>query len=204
MARGKHRLLFLGLFGLCAILAAGGTQAFYTVNGVAHNVITTGDVSIRIHETTSNGMPFPVEGILDVLPGTDQDKQVTVVNTGRSSRSGAWVRARVTVAVTAANGSELPNTIATDSGPHAVAVPNYNTRDWLFDNGWYYYHTSLSPGKATSPLFTQVHFDSQIGNDYQGCQVRLHVQVQAVQAENHPLPPGGVTQITGWPTESAL
>lgn len=201
MAHCKHWFLLLSVFIVCAALTAGSTQAFYTVKGTAHNVITTGDVDVSIHETTTDGKPFPEGGLFGVMPGTDQEKQVTVVNDDSSGRGSCWVRARVGISITASDGTALDNVFWADQSPHTAVLPDYNTSEWLYDNGWYYYRIVLAPGKQSEPLFTKVHFDSLLGNIYQGCQAQLTVLVQAVQAENHPLPPGGVTQLTGWPAD---
>ena len=67
---------------MAAILATVLTQptlAYYTTIGKATNVVTSGSISLQIHEKTADGSNFPTEGVY-VIPGDIVSKQVSIEN----------------------------------------------------------------------------------------------------------------------------
>ena len=82
----KRKILLAAVAVICLSLLGVGTLAYFTSDGTAHNVITTGGVDIELIETTDDGKPFPEEGISGVMPGESVTKRVTVKNTGMMSR----------------------------------------------------------------------------------------------------------------------
>ena len=176
---------------LLAALVAAGTWAYFTANTHVTNVITTGRIDITLHEETTNGQPFPENGITGVMPGTSKDKKVTVTNDGTSP---AWVRAQVEIKV------ENPDKQSLDA--KLVSV-DYNESDWIKatdENGntYYYYTKPLDVGKTTDELFTQVTFDPTMPNAYQNCKVYVDVYVQAVQVAHNDsyIPSEGAEAVT--------
>ena len=76
----KKLLIIFGVVAILAILSV-GTYAYFSSEQDAHNVISTGNVKLEIHEKTASGEDFPKEGII-VMPGDTVSKIVTVENTG--------------------------------------------------------------------------------------------------------------------------
>ena len=87
----KKKILVCSLIAICIAAAAFGTTAYFTHEDTATNVITAGDVKIKLQEWSlspdDNLIPF--KGEIDVLPGTDVSKIAEVKNTGGQS---AWIR----------------------------------------------------------------------------------------------------------------
>lgn len=192
----KKKLTILSLLAICAALTASGTLAYFTAEGRAHNVITTGGVSIQLIETMQSGdaiVDFPEEGITGVMPGTAVSKIVTVKNVGPND---AWIRVKVDQAITGTDKEELPLTIGENDPVMSFEV---DSEKWTFEDGYYYCTEPVAPEDGVL-LFNEVLFSSAMGNEYQNCTAKIFVSAQAVQSANNPIPEGGtVTDIPGWP-----
>ena len=83
----KRKILLLAM-SLCmvAILAVGGTLAYFTAEDSADNVFTMGYVDIELEET--------FEQFSDLVPGLDINKDVYVKNTGSNP---AYVRVHIAI-----------------------------------------------------------------------------------------------------------
>ena len=79
----KKKVLILSLLAICAVIAASGTLAYYTVSERAHSVITTGSVNMEIEEwqdTGSGWTPYPSGQPIPAMPGVTVSKIATVSN----------------------------------------------------------------------------------------------------------------------------
>lgn len=102
----KTKLLALSVVLILAALSVYGTLAYFTAQGTARNVITTGDIKIALEErmlTPDGEKTVPFEDQLGVMPGSDVSKIVTVTNTGGQP---AWVRVSLDKAIELARGVE--------------------------------------------------------------------------------------------------
>ncbi len=181
----KKKLLILSVLVICIATLAGGTIAYFTSEGRAHNVITTGGVEIELHEWADAEHKVPFKDVSGVMPGAVVTKIVEVKNTGSAP---AWVRVSVDKNVRLANGEVSPN--------DRFVELNINEDDWTLRDGYYYYNTALAAGATTDPLFTTVTFDVAMNNAYQNSTATVNVYAQAVQTANN-----GETALTagGWP-----
>lgn len=190
----KKKLLLTAAIAICFAIVASGTVAYFASEDTAHNIITTGGVSIEVVEKTqdANGtfVDFPAEGIKGVVPGADVSKIVSVENIGESE---AWIRVQVEAAIKAEDGSTLPLELE-DSAP----VMTYTAGDrWtLGADGYYYYDKPVAAGKSTDILFDTVSFSAQMGNEYQNCTANIIISAQAVQTANNG---NTVQEAQGWP-----
>ena len=134
------------------------------------------------------GQTLPYNGPIPVMPGMEISKIVAVCNTGSIS---AYVRVCVQKQVVLAQNVE--GTV--DS---SLILLGLNEEYWLESNGYYYYRKPLAAGDQTEPLFTYVKFAPQMGNLYEGSQVRIRVNIEAVRIGNN-----GVTAMDAqhWPSE---
>ena len=66
----KRRALILSALALLAALFAAGTIAYFTAEGQAHNVITTGGVDIAVQEWADEDKTQPFQDPTGVMPGT--------------------------------------------------------------------------------------------------------------------------------------
>ena len=177
-------ILLTAMICIIAILAAGGTLAYFVAEETAYNVITTAVLVMELREETSDGRPWPEEGMHQLVPGSTVDKIVTMANTGGVE---FYVRASVDTAVTSGNGAPLP---------FEHITLNYNTSDWTEKDGFYYYNHPLLPGQETAPLFTSVAFSTAMGNEYMNARLEISVNAQAVQSKHNA---ADALSANGWP-----
>ena len=182
----RRNTVLVAALALIVALAAYGTVAMFSGEAHVTNVITTGSVDIDLIETNKDGEPWTSEDGKNVMPGTSVVKKVEVKNIGESP---AWVRVQVETTITDPNKKPL------DAG---VVSFDFDETKWIDGkDGYYYYSDPLAPNTTTlAPLFTNVIFDKDMNNDYQGCDVAVDVSVGAVQVKNNG---ETVQEATGWP-----
>lgn len=194
----KRKLFAGALIALCLTILAYGTVAYFTDEKVAHNVITSGEIDIKLLEWADEAKttPFPEAGLTGVMPSTSATKIVEIKNTGSNA---AYVRARVLFSIDGgvpADQTPLEALVTLDlpAGGDADAKWEYNQED-----RYYYYKEALEPGETTAPLFTNVGFDKTMGNWYQNKTIHVEVKAQATQAANNGT---SVLDAKGWPEAS--
>ena len=180
----KRKLLILSVLAICIATLAAGTLAYFTSEGKAHNVITTGGVEITVQEWADEGKTKPFENLTGVMPNTTVTKIAEIKNTGASD---AWVRVKVEKNIKL-QGEGTPDT--------ALVELTLNTADWTEKDGYYYYTKVLKPGEVTAPIFTAVTFKPDMGNEYQNATATVDVVAQAVQTANNG---DTVMDAKGWP-----
>ena len=194
----KRKILILSVLAILIAILAAGSLAYYTADTKAHNVITTGDVTIRLNEWADEARTEKFESPVGVMPGTEVTKIVEVENVGTGS---AWVRVELTVEVWMGDEykEELPaKPVHLMYGDTAGC----NTTDWTYqDDGYYYYNKPLAPGETTEPLFTSVAFDDQMGNEYQNSTAHVNVNAYAVQSATNG---EDVLSANGWPLPTPI
>ena len=192
----KKRLAIAGVIAAVLALCALGTLAYFTAEGRATNVITTGTVELTLHEMQQGAdgqlAEYPGEPITGVMPGQSVSKIPYVENSGSQP---FYTRVKVAVTVTGADGAPLPGD---------VVSLNVDARKWLQKDGWYYCAEPVASGEENRvALFDTVTFSADMGNAYQNCTVAIDIEAQAVQVKNNPIPAGGtVLDVQGWPAEA--
>ena len=181
----KRKLLILSALAICIATLAAGTIAFFTAEGKAHNVITTGGVEIAVQEWADVEKTKPFEDLTGVMPNTTVTKIAEIKNTGASD---AWVRVKVDKNIVLKIDGVTPDT--------SLVELTRNNTDWMEKDGYYYYNVALKPGEVTAPIFTAVTFKADMGNEYQNATATVDVFAQAVQTANN-----GATVMAaqGWP-----
>lgn len=185
----KRKITLIAAAVICASVLISGTNAFFTAEEKAHNVITTGDLDIELVEMAipkEGGAPVPFKDVIGVMPGQKVSKIVTIKNKGSQP---AYVRIRL----------EKEIKFGKDHSGEAdlsLISCDLNTKDWTEKDGYYYYDQKLPAGAETTPLFENVQFDKTMGNIYQDCTAEILVYAQATQAANN-----GDTALEakGWP-----
>ena len=181
----KRKLLILSVLAICIATLAAGTLAYFTSEGKAHNVLTTGGVEIAVQEWADEEKTKPFEDLTGIMPGMTVTKIAEIKNTGASD---AWVRVKVEKNIKL-QGEGTPDT--------ALVELNLNLTDWtLGEDGYLYYNKVLKPGEVTEPLFTAVTFNVTMGNEYQNATATVDVSAQAVQTANNG---DTVMDAAGWP-----
>lgn len=181
----KRKLLILSVLAICIATLAAGTLAYFTSEGKAHNVITTGGVKIAVQEWADEEKTKSFEDVTGIMPGMTVTKIAEIKNTGASD---AWVRVKVEKNIKL-QGEGTPDT--------ALVELNLNLTDWTQGkDGYLYYNKVLKPGEVTEPLFTAVTFNVTMGNEYQNATATVDVVAQAVQTANNG---DTVMDAQGWP-----
>ena len=176
----KRKIAFLAVLTICCVIISSGTLAYFTDSVQVHNIITSGEVDITLVETTTdkldeNGHPTKFENVSGVMPGMTISKIAQVSNVGESD---AYVRVAVQKIITLA-----PGTAGTPD-ERLIGI-DFNTTEWTYKDGFYYYNEVLKPGELTVPLFTEVTFHTSMDNLYQGSSVGIDVAAYATQVANN-------------------
>lgn len=183
----KRKILCLSVIAIMLAILAAGTIAYFTAEGRARNVITTGSVEIELKEWADENKTEPFKDLEGVMPNTTVTKIAEIKNIGKSD---AWIRVKIQKSI------ELKY----EGNPDSDLVElNLNDTDWITDGEYYYYKNALKPGETTTPIFTSVTFKAAMGNEYQGAKATVDVYAQAVQTANNPATDGDVKTVKGWP-----
>lgn len=182
----KKRLLLIALIVCCLATAAAGTLAYFTAEETSYNVITTASLDVDLVEETDGGDPWPEEGFNGIEPGMDVTKIAYAENLGNTD---AYVRMIVNKSITPAKG-------VTEELNFDHITLDINTKYWTEKDGVYYYNKVLKAGEKSEPLFTNVHFGVELGNEYMNAKVNIDVTMQAVQVQNNG---NSALEAAGWP-----
>ena len=187
MAKIKIRAIALALVAILLALMGQPTLAYFQTVGKATNVVTSGSIQMRIHETTDQGTPFPEDGVY-VMPGDVVSKRVTVEN---DCTHPFYLRVKILYGI---DSKEL-------SADDCFKL-NINEQHWELHEGWYYYKGVVEPGQTTPEVFSHVEMvGSELDNSYLGKTLTLTVNAHAVQSENNPITDGKTYTASGWPQE---
>lgn len=183
----KRKILCLSVIVIMLAILAAGTIAYFTAEGRAHNVITTGSVEIELKEWADENKTVPFKDLEGVMPNTTVTKIAEIKNIGKSD---AWIRVKIKKSI------ELKH----EGNPDTNLVElNLNDRDWITYGEYYYYKNALKPGETTTPIFTSVTFKAAMGNEYQDAKATVDIYAQAVQTANNHATGGDVKTVKGWP-----
>ena len=183
--RAKSKLLLIALAAILATVLTQPSLAYYTTIGVATNVVTSGSISLQIHEKTADGSNFPAEGVY-VIPGDIVSKQVSVENVCDHP---FYLRVKLV-------SSSTNQTLSAED----CLKMNIDTANWTLVDGYYYFNRILRPGETTPTLFTQVEIvGGQVDQSHIGSTLSLTINAYAVQSENNPAE--HPWDASGWPAE---
>ena len=183
--RAKSKLLLVALAAIFVTLLTQPSLAYYTTIGKATNVVTSGDIQLRIHEKTADGSDFPAEGIY-IIPGDIVSKQVTVENICNHP---FYLRVKL-----------VSGSTNTSLSAEECLKLDIDTVHWTYVDGFYYYNEVLQVGETTPALFTQVEIiGSKVDQTHIGSTLSLTVNAYAVQSEHNDA--AAPWQASGWPTE---
>lgn len=181
----KARLLLIAFAAILITVLTQPTLAYYTTVGLATNVVTSGEIKLKIHEKTADGSDFPTEGVY-IVPGDIVSKQVSVENI-------------------CAHPFYLRVNLVSDSNNQGLTAEdcleiNIDTEHWTYVDGYYYYNDVLQSGETTTALFTEVEVvGSKVDRSHIGSTLSLTVNAYAVQSENNPA--AQPWEASGWPAE---
>ena len=161
--------------------------AYYQTVGKATNVVTSGNIQLKIHEKTDQGTAFPNEGVY-IVPGDIVSKEVSIEN---DCAHPFYLRVKIVYGV---DSQKL-------SAEDCFKL-NINEKEWSLHDGWYYYNQILEPAQVTPNVFSHVEIvGAKVDNRYIGKTLQLTVVAQAVQSENNPITDQKTYTASGWPGE---
>ena len=176
----KKKLVAGSVLIIAIAILAMGTYAYLVSEARATNVITTGTVKLTMTEYAEvegdNGSyRVPYVDPTKVMPGETVSKIPVIQNTGTAE---FWTRMKVEINV---DGEGI--------NPLDYITIEIDTENWVYNenDGWYYYKSTVAPGDEATPLFSEVTFESSMGNDFKGSSINIAVDAQAVQSKNNPL-----------------
>jgi hypothetical protein len=146
---------------------------------------------MQLHETylDHNGteLPFEQEKVTKLNSHAMQNRLFRIENTGKHP---LYVRLSFSVLGTDRDGMKFD----TKSCFHI----NTQLKQWIYQDGWYYYDSVLESGEQTEALVTNVICNlEELLRCYPGSKFKLSVLAQAVQSEhNHA---ESVVLAEGWP-----
>ena len=181
----KKKVLYVAVVVICLAIITSSTIAYFTDEDRAHNVITTGAVTISVEEwkiEDGEMVPYPKDPV-EVMPGMDVSKIVTVKNEDEAS----LVRVSYDIVVMDKNGTVM-NLSKEDLDKYITITPDLENWEVKAEfDGWYYYKTVLENGSVTEPLFELVKFSPYMGNEFEDATFKVNVHAEAVQAKNNAL-----------------
>lgn len=191
----KKKIFVISVIAVFCAVIASGTVAYFNAEDTAHNVITSGDVDIKIVEKQLSGgsiVDYPDKPI-SVMPATNVSKIVSVKSLGQA----AYIR--VSVEFGFKNSEGEPFELSEETLKTLVSV-NIDSENWVEKDGYYYYKTAVAHNTETEPLFDTVSFDGpNITNEYQDSVLDIVIRAEAVQAANNGSDP---VNASGWKTLS--
>lgn len=172
----KRKIVLLAL-AVCmvAILAVGGTLAYFTAEDDATNTFTVGNVKIDL--TEPNWKESGSQDAPEVYPTEPLQKDPTVENTGANP---CFVRISVTGWDCLINAGLSENNIIyrTDY------VDGKLGENWvLHTDGYFYYNKVLAVGEKTDALFDQIVVPADLVNGDGETEFDIQVNAYAVQAQ---------------------
>lgn len=132
----KKKIFSLALVICCiAVLAYGGTMAYFTADDVAHNIITSGKIDIKLNEVTlkvdpETGESIPFENVAGVMPNEQIDKIVSVenINLAEPAYIRVWVGPEIKL-----SDENIHKQSDVDYG---LIIIDFNDKDWTYKDGY--------------------------------------------------------------------
>lgn len=170
-----------------------GTIAYFSdsVRSDQNSMISAGSVSLNVIHVThvEDGlMPIPGNEPVVIMPGYSVDKTLQAENIGTLS---LYIRIKLDYAIQL-NAAYQNHA---DEIDYSLVTSSIDDQNWTWRDGYYYYNYPLSAGQTSSSLLDTVNFSTEMGNIYKDSTITLHIQVEAVQANNNG---SNVFEATGW------
>lgn len=187
MKKIRLKMFIVAFVAIIMTLITQASLAYYTVVGKSSNIITSGDIKMKIHELTDQGTEFPAEGVY-IVPGDVVSKKVSVENICEQP---FYLRVKIVYGI---DSSVLP--------AEECFKLNINEQYWQLVDGWYYYKAVLQPGETTPDVFSRVEIvGDKVDNRHLGKTLSLNVIAHAVQSKNNPVEGTDTYTASGWPME---
>jgi len=187
----KKVIMIILLITVICLFLITTTIAFITRSTTANNIITFGSIKMQIIQTTldSNNEEKDVDNneILNIIHNPTISRIVKVKNLGKHD---FFVRISLDMIAFNPNNEEYK--------VNDCLSYNFNTEDWIYEDGWYYYKKIVKQGEITNNLITQINFDvNKITKEHTRGNFKFNIKAEAVQAKNNAQ---NVLEVVGWPS----
>lgn len=162
------------IVAMAAIAVVGGTLAWFTDTKDATNTFTVGNVKIEL--TEPNWETSGKNDAAEAYPGEPLKKDPTVKNVGANP---CFVRVKVTGLDCLGSAGMITTRFNYADG--------YNTDQWVYHNGYYYYMANgsgvMQSGTKSAPVFDQIVMPTGLTNGDATTEFNIVVTAEAVQAQ---------------------
>ena len=182
----RERIVILALIGILVVAIIGGSSmAQVTRKAETENIISSGEISVKLLNKTKHGDDMP-ELITHIVPGDTLDNVVSVKNTCQYDE---YIRVSLDKVIYE---TAEENAILDDS----KATFLLNEEDWTYNerDGYYYYNDVLKAGETSEVLYDGIFLSYSMGNEYKLAVMDVEITVEAVQSVNN----GDVFTAEGW------
>lgn len=183
----NKKITILLLLAILSILTITISYSYQIIKFKADNIITFGSIKMRlVQKEVVNSREVLIDNKNKInITGKEEVKRfVYVENLGIES---IFVRVSLDVFVT-----KNSNKILKDN----LINFDFDTENWVYKDGWYYYKGLLKGGEKTTHLFDKMLFNIQ-NSELKGT-IDLDIVVQAVQASNNS---DNAIDAEGWPSK---
>ena len=182
----RERIVILALIGILVVAIIGGSSmAQVTRKAETENIISSGEISVKLLNKTKNGDDMP-ELITHIVPGDTLDNVVSVKNTCQYDE---YIRVSLDKVIYE---TAEENAILDDS----KATFLLNEEDWTYNerDGYYYYNDVLKAGETSEVLYDGIFLSYSMCNEYKLAVMDVEITVESVQSVNN----GDVFTAEGW------
>lgn len=166
------------------MIVIGGTLAWFTDKGETTNVVTFGNVDIKLQETQKDGN-LSEKGLKfeNIVPGDKFKKDPTITNIGKND---CYIRAKITF---------------TEGAPIGDDSLDIKSAEWKKGSDGYYYYKGVVKNGMNVVLFNEVKIPGELGNNVADKTFNIKVDAEAIQSDNFEVnfesdTPWGTTPIT--------
>ena len=188
--RNSLILSFLFITIMAAIFSAQTYAYFWDNSKAEENRIIAGHLNVEFLEVSDTEDQTTVSAPIKFMPGTRVEKNVTILNSGNLP-----IYVRIKIEKTIINlENEMP-----EGWEELISCninPDGSSENWIYRDGYYYYHTKVEPNSVTSALFDEIYFSELIGNEFMGKSVEFKIICEATQSNGNTSSP---LTASGWP-----
>lgn len=187
----KEITIIVLLIIMICLFVITATIAFTTRTTITNNIITFGNLKMELIHRTLNEKNEEVDvnnnANIDITYNSTVSRIVRIKNIGNHS---FFVRISIDIIGIDENKNQF--------NANNLVSYNWNTEDWIYKDGYYYYRKELKGNETTSNLMTQIKFDiNNITSNYPNGEFKININAEAVQAENNEKE---VLNVVGWPS----
>ena len=199
----KKIIIALASVAMIAVIAVGGTLAYFTDNDNMNDSVSLGKVNISITETTSEqdanvitNEDGDITGITysDIMPGDKISKEPIVIVENDSSD--AYIRAKIVVEGIDGAYSEQ------DGLSDYLEQITFNTKDcdWILSEDGYYYYQKIVDSNENNRIsvFTETNIPTSWGAEIRNKSFAVKVHAEAIQSEYMTPIRDNNNNIVGW------